>query len=454
MNQQSYDFDIESYTDLELLQFFKLPHNASDHMVKSQIEALIAQYNIQNPRTDTEYEFRVFLNQAKQRLLAYVSNSAPIQLKPTNYDIIHSQSALEGANHAVSVQKNIPVVNSAEYQFPPGVINPIEKRVVTKIINIDSLFRENYDTTNSTNFTWNLPNEINNIMSMNIVSMELPNVWYSISSRNNSNTFQVKIYNLEGQPDISHIIELPDGNYSADEFVEALNNYFVNVANGLEVLVSEIDTRSMQTVIRARVPTDTPSSPCPYVETDPRYSPDFYFILEFENYNNDAAAKKKENDYNIMRQYNPMQKMLGWYMGFRNSTYSVGYNNEYTDDISSVPPVEYHGYITSEASYGSSTQNYIFVEVNDYNKNFITDSIISITNNAYIGNNILGRISLSAVTNNTVFNNPSDRIFKSREYLGPVKIKRLNVRLLNKFGDIIDLNNSDFSIALEFKILY
>lgn len=453
MNEQTYDFDIDSYTDLELLQFFKLPYNASDHMVKSQIEALVAQYNIQTPRTDTECEFRLFLNQAKQRLLVYVSNSAPIQLKPTNYDIIHSQSALEGANHAVSVQKNIPVINASEYQFPAGVINPIEKRVVTKIINIDSLFRENYDTTNSTNFTWILPNEINNIMSMNIVSMELPNVWYSISSKNNSNTFQVKIYNLEEQPDISHIIELPDGNYMAAEFVIALNNYFLNVANGLEALVSEIDPQSMQLIIRARVPTDTPSSPCPYVETDPRYSPDFRFILEFENYNNDAAEKEKENNYNILRQYNPMQKMLGWYMGFRNSTYSVGYNNEYTNDISYVP-VEYHGYIISEAAYGSSTQNYIFVEVNDYNKNFITDSIISITNNAYIGNNILGRISLSAVTNNTVFNNPSDRIFKMREYLGPVKIKRLNVRLINKFGDIIDLNNSDFSIALEFKILY
>jgi hypothetical protein len=422
-------------------------------MVRSQIEALVAQYNIQNPKTETEYEFRLFLNQAKQRLITYVSNSAPIQLKPTNYDIIHSQSALEGANHAVSVQKNIPVINASEYQFPVGVINPIEKRVVTKIINIDSLFRENYDTTNSTNFTWILPNEINNIMSMNIVSMELPNVWYSISSKNNSNTFQVKIYNLEGQPDIAHVIELPDGNYTGAEFVKALNNYFINVANSLEVLVSEINPRSMQIIIRARVPTDTPSSPCPYVETDPRYSPDFYFILEFENYNNDAEQKQKENNYNILRQYNPMQKMLGWYMGFRNSTYSVGFNNEYTNDIDSVT-VDYHGYITSEAAYGSSTQNYIFVEVNDYNKNFITDSIISITNNAYIGNNILGRISLSAVTNNTVFNNSSDRIFKMREYLGPVKIKRLNVRLLNKFGDIIDLNNSDFSLAIEFKILY
>jgi len=453
MNEQSYDFDIDSYTDLELLQFFKLPYNASDHMVRSQIEALVAQYNIQNPRTETEYEFRLFLNQAKQRLITYVSNSAPIQLKPTNYDIIHSQSALEGANHAVSVQKNIPVINASEYQFPVGVINPIEKRVVTKIINIDSLFRENYDTTNSTNFTWILPNEINNIMSMNIVSMELPHVWYSISSKNNTNTFQVKIYNLVGQPDIAHIIELPDGNYTGPEFVKALNNYFVNVANGLEVLVSEINPRSMQIIIRARVPTDTPSSPCPYVETDPRYSPNFYFVLEFEKYNNNAEQKKKENNYNILRQYNPMQKMLGWYMGFRNSTYSVGFNNEYTNDIDSVT-VDYHGYITSEAAYGSSSQNYIFVEVNDYNKNFITDSIISITNNAYIGNNILGRISLSAVTNNTVFNNSSDRIFKMREYLGPVKIKRLNVRLLNKFGDIIDLNNSDFSLAIEFKILY
>jgi hypothetical protein len=131
----------------------------------------------------------------------------------------------------------------------------------------------------------------------------------------------------------------------------------------------------------------------------------------------------------------------------------VRYNNTYKNNVSSNG-TEYHGYIISEAAYGSSMQNYVFVEVNDFNKNFITDSIISITNNAYIGNNILGRISLSAVTNNTVFNNSSDRIFKMREYLGPVKIKRLNVRLLNKFGEIVNLNNGDFSIALEFKILY
>ena len=364
MNQQSYDFNIESYTDLELLQFFNLPHNASDHMVKSQIEAIVTQYNIQNPRTDTEYEFRLFLNQAKQRLVSYVSNSAPIQLKPTNYDIIHSQSVLEGANHAVSVQKNIPVINATDYQFPAGVINPVEKRVVTKIINIDSLFRENYDTTNSANFTWTLPNEINNIMSMNIVAMELPNVWYSISSKNNSNTFQVKIYNLVGQSDISHIVELPDGNYTGTEFVGALNNYFVNIANGLEVLVSEIDPQSMQLIIRARVPTDSPPGPSPYVETDPRYSPDFRFILEFENYNNNAAEKLKENSYNILRQYNPMQKMMGWYMGFRYSTYSVRYNNAYKNNVTSNG-TEYHGYIVSEAAYGSSMQNYVFVEVND-----------------------------------------------------------------------------------------
>jgi hypothetical protein len=451
---QGYDFDIENYNDLELLKFFQLPHNTTNDMIVGKIDTMIQQFGLQRPKNDVEHEFRNFLILSKKRLLKYAESIPPIQLKPTNYDILHSQSALQGANHAVAVEKNIPVINAYEYQFPTGVINPIEKRVITKILNVDSLFRENYDTTNSSNFTWALPNEIKNIVSMNIVSMELPAVWYSVSSKNNSNTFQVKLYNMTDQPSIAHIIELPDGNYTPSEFVMALNNYFINTENGLEFLVAEINPRSMQTVIRARIPTDTPSGPSPYSTEDPRYSPDFYFILEFENYNTNDAQKRTENNLNIIRQYNPMQKMLGWYMGYRNSTYTVRFENTYIDEISSpMGPIEYNGYSISEAAYGSSSQNYIFVEVNDYNKNFITDSIISITNNAYIGNNILGRISLS-VTNNTVFNNSSDRIFKLREYLGPVKIKKLNVRLLNKFGDMVDLNNSYFSMSIEFKLLY
>ena len=50
--------------------------------------------------------------------------------------------------------------------------------------------------------------------------------------------------------------------------------------------------------------------------------------------------------------------------------------------------------------------------------------------------------------------NQSDKIFRQRDYLGPVTIRKLNIRLLNRFGDPIDINNNDFSMALELKVLY
>ena len=48
----------------------------------------------------------------------------------------------------------------------------------------------------------------------------------------------------------------------------------------------------------------------------------------------------------------------------------------------------------------------------------------------------------------------SDNILKKREYYGPVRIKKLQISLLNKYGSPIDLLNNNYSISLEFNILY
>jgi hypothetical protein len=41
-----------------------------------------------------------------------------------------------------------------------------------------------------------------------------------------------------------------------------------------------------------------------------------------------------------------------------------------------------------------------------------------------------------------------------REYFGPVRIEKLHIRILNRFGDVLDLRENDFSIVLEIKQLY
>jgi hypothetical protein len=43
---------------------------------------------------------------------------------------------------------------------------------------------------------------------------------------------------------------------------------------------------------------------------------------------------------------------------------------------------------------------------------------------------------------------------RTREYFGPVDIQRLDVRLLDEYGRVIDLNGIDWSFSLAFEKLY
>ena len=140
-------------------------------------------------------------------------------------------------------------------------------------------------------------------------------------------------------------------------------------------------------------------------------------------------------------------------MGFKKLMYTGLKENIFVDLYFSTPPTTYYGMIISESSCGI-LDNYIFVDVNDYNKNFDTNTIISQYNNSFIGGNILGRITLNTLPDSLLINNPSDFNYKMREYYGPVKIRKLQISLINKSGKLIDLLNNDYSLSLEFNILY
>ena len=93
------------------------------------------------------------------------------------------------------------------------------------------------------------------------------------------------------------------------------------------------------------------------------------------------------------------------------------------------------------------------IVVDDYNKNKMSETISSNVGDVFIGNDILERISIEQSPNEIMINQ-SDKIFRQRYYLGPVTLRKMNIRLLNRFEDPIDINNNDFSMALELKILY
>jgi len=267
-----------------------------------------------------------------------------------------------------------------------GTFNPIEKRIVTRGVCIDTLFRQNYYGTSSTDFIYEFPEHQKNIVSMKISAVEIPIVWYAFSTARKNNIFYVN----------GNEIIIPDGNYNSDAMVDTLT--LLLLPFGITVSISSFTTKVQ------------------FLSVNP-------FIISFEV---DSLG---------------IFQTCGWNLGFRKKIYEPeNVSGQYS--------------VISESSYGSAFDNYFFIEIDDYQRNFVTDSIVVKTSSGYLGKNIIARIPITTSFNVITLNNASDGLFKTRDYFGPVRLEKLHIRLLDRFGQVISLNQNDFSIMIELKEIF
>ena len=405
------DLEITNYTITDLESFFKLNKNYTEEEIKEKEEEL------------------------KNKIL----KSDELSKKKKN-DII--AFLFEVKNLLINKQKPIikhedqPVIHTRQEEYTRSDLNPVEKRTSTKTLCVDTLFRSNYDTTKSTDYIYKLPLPINNVMSLQLTSFEFPNTIYIFTSTNN--TFELTLYNINtGLTDVSgnpiyttetQKITIPPGNYSSTEFKTIMNNIFINTQTvGLSFLNVDMSIQ-YNTIIYI--------NNTPYDPSNNYYSPDFYFKINF------AIGNQ------------PIYKTAGWMIGFRKETYIIKKTDTYTNIINTTPPIVYNGYLSSESTYGSTIDNYIFLEIDDYHNNFPTNTFVSTNTTSYIGKNILARVVLTSGSNTIITDNASDGILKKREYFGPIKLEKFRIRVLNRYGDVINIQQNDFSFVLELKQLY
>ena len=343
---------------------------------------------------------------------------------------------------------NVDVARTSEYKYPTGSLNHLDRRTVAKNLCIDSLFRKNYNATSSSNFTFVLNEPINNVVSMTVNAMEFPNAWYTFSSINHSNEFTIKIYNAPTALDdcticydtvMTHVIKIPDGNYRSDVLRDTINNMFTNIRGGLEFIYFDINEVNTHCLFRSKTAGD--DSKDLFLNGDIQMDPPFSFEVDF----------RVEKD--ITR---PLYKNAGWMLGFRKDKYTISYlTNPVINSTEGMFNLkEYNWHLESESSYGSNIQNYVFLELDDHNKNFNTNKFLTNSYESQLGNNVIGRISVVSGMNTIITNTQNDFIFKKRDYFGPVKIERIHIKLLNKLGEPIELNGNDFSFMIEFEQLY
>ena len=317
-------------------------------------------------------------------------------------------------------------------------------------LSVDSLFRDNYARTKSTDYTLNLPSSINNVLSMKISAVEIPNFVYMFSTTKRETEFKITVYNYKIRTETSteivnsteYTINIPEGNYVNVDFVNMINAYFLDRGGGLNYLILEIDVNSGKTIFRARHPIDDRTLPSPFDPSTPFYSPTFYFSLDFR----------------IPDVERPIYRNLGWILGFKKEFYLVTPDKKLSTffipnslDTINNNEIIFFAYCKSESTYGNTLDNYIFLDIEDNNNNYSSDEIKAYLPGKYLkGDNILARITIDSTSNSINFTSAADYITKTREYHGPVTISALKIKLMDKHGETVELNGNDFSFLIEF----
>lgn len=399
----SFNYNIKNYSKKELMDMFELPEDY-DETIFDMKETHLRENILNNPAIDKDTQEKTlnFLVQAKHILIGPKNDSIKekinrffhnsLDLKPTPLE--------SSQQHMVQDRPNNPYLSSYPSQYFPGVINPLKKKVTFLNWNIDSKFRDNYYSTSSSNFMVNLPMNTNNVLSMRLSSIELPNTFYNISKQFGSNYFTITLTDTSE----NETITIPDGNYTEQGLINVINNELSKLSGDFTNIVFLLNN------------TDTNGSGQTMVGCAPSTS--FNFELNFQ-------LDKSGNDNNNI----PLPLKLGWILGFRNGKYI---NNQ--------------NYV-SESILNTTTMNYLYLVIDDYNNN-VNNNFYSVFNSSVLNKNVLARISLQTNTYDILLQNNLNIITTPREYFGPVSINNFNVQLLDPYGRLVDLNNMDFSFCL------
>ena len=211
MSDFLFDLNIKNYSIDELRGMLDLNIPYSEQEILEQTNGLKNKlFNVADLSDVKKENIMSFLVQAKD-LLAKDLNDEFEFLKKTN---IQYNNPNNDSNTVTVVQKSIQ----------PGLINPIERNIIQSVINFDTRF----DTSVSENITCvnneyilEFPTTFQNVVSIKVHSLELPNFLYNISDNFKNNTFDiVKTVVDPGRTTIT----IPNGKYTKSELATTMTS--------------------------------------------------------------------------------------------------------------------------------------------------------------------------------------------------------------------------------------
>ena len=412
------DLDIHHYSISDMETFFRLK-NTTKYSAKDielrEYEIREQLFNSGHIDKKLKKDLIDFLNKVKLALIQVKCpptissvSSFPQPKKPLdptpNYPTNIQYPSSNVRENDIQHRNAVPFVYTQNSDYLPGILNPIQTRTLTRCISIDTRFRDFVYTTQSSDFALNLPNKIPKVVSIQLNAIEFSSdALYNISESLQNNYLNITIYTNSSEQ-YSHCFIIPDGKYTSERLIFSLNQLFLEKINTpFTFLFWKLDT-SQKTI-------------CYTTKTNIIQSVSFDFTL-----NKDGLIDKNTTDYFCK---------LGRVLGFTKRKYSG--ENTYTSETA----------INTDIAF-----SYLFLAIDDFQNNS-PPSFVSVFEKIAISNSILARIQLKQSSSSDI-----SFISEPRKYFGPIDLTKLQIKLLDAYGRVIDMNGSDYSFCLLLHLIY
>lgn len=414
----NFDLNVDNYTHDELTQMFELPENYDANTIEVH-EAKLKDGILKNREIDEKTQLKTldFLVKAKQIILKDPTKSKKVTIQEKISDVFNSNFKLQETKvvdvneHMIQERPNKSYSSSYPSEYFAGVINPIKKKTTRKNLNIDSRFRENYYGSPATNYNIVLPMNMNNVLSMQLTSVEIPTSYYCVSKQYGNNFFHI---NVDGYG--SALVTIPSGNYKYEGIANIINEAISHLAAPFDDVYFQINLSSLTNNGSGQMMVG--------------------WVVGSANIGTNIGLNFQANINGDDDRNTPLPMKLGWLLGFRNGIYE---NNE---NYVSEGVVDLYG------------PRYLYLVLDDHN-NSVSNSFYSAFNSSILNKNILARITVQTTAPFSILaQNNLNLVSTSREYFGPVNIQHMNIQLLDEYGRVIDLNNMDFSFCLTLTTAY
>ena len=250
-----------------------------------------------------------------------------------------------GDEHVPMTREQLGVSDTYNVPVKQDSLNPNLKNTISRFVNIDSQFRQFSGlNSTSTNFTLDLSDTLNNVLSMRLYAYQIPFSWYLIDPIYNNTCFWI----TNGSDNVT--ITMPSGNYTSSVFVSELTKAF--------------------TAAGFTFPLNNPVS---YDEKKGKIKLSLYGgIINKDKYKFTITEKTiitffdftatLQCNINCVNNNNYLNQTLGWLMGYRVPYESVDPSgNEATSVLDLIGT------------------KYLILVVDDYNQNHVNNTLVSIT---------------------------------------------------------------------------